>query len=248
MISLIYTVLFISGFAGLLVMAAMGFMHAAGHHGHHGHGHGNAHGHAGHGHVDAHAHGHAAHGHGHTAHGHAHAAHGHHAGHGHGHDNANADGDGDGDADVGVGPSVLMRLMPFLSPLNWFSWFLGGGAAGMLCNLGHVPEPYTAGAAVLGAIGFNQGVVKPVWNLIFGFASKPAGNLEACLAQVVEAATGFNERGEGLVRVSIDGRSEDVLAQLTLPAQASGERVRRGDKLLIEEVDPHTNTCRVSRM
>jgi len=141
-----------------------------------------------------------------------------------------------------------MRLMPFLSPLNWFSWFLGGGAAGMLCTLAHLPEPYTAGAAVLGAVGFNQGVVRPVWNLIFGFASKPAGNLEACLAQVVEAVTSFNERGEGLVRVTIDGRSEDVLARLTLPERASGERIHRGDQLLIEEVDPSTNTCRVSRM
>jgi hypothetical protein len=163
-------------------------------------------------------------------------------------DSATADGDADGDADGGVGPSILLRLMPFLSPLNWFSWFLGGGTAGMLCALGGVPEPYRAGAAALGALAFNQGVVRPVWNLVFGFASKPAGTLEACLMQVVEAATSFNERGEGLVRVTIDGHSEDVLARLVAPGGEGPARVHRGDRLLIEEVDPHTNTCRVSRL
>lgn len=137
--------------------------------------------------------------------------------------------------------------MPFMSPLNWFSWLLGGGAAGTIASMALVPEPLTAGLAVVGAVGFNMGVVKPIWRAVFSFASRPAGNLDACLMQSVEAVTGFNRRGEGLVRVNIDGRSEDVLARLTEPEIASGVRVSRGERLLIEEVDPRTNSCRVSR-
>jgi hypothetical protein len=67
------------------------------------------------------------------------------------------------------------------------------------------------------------------------------------LLQEVEAITAFDERGEGLVRMLIDGRCEDILARLTEEERAKGLRVRRGDRLLIEEVDPHKNTCRVSR-
>jgi hypothetical protein len=237
-------------------MALLGFVHGHGHHGHqhagdHGHGHlGDGHGHAqvaeGHGHV----------GHGHTGHGHAgHAGQGHvgygHAGQGHHADNAGADGDADGDGDASAlgGLNLLTWVLPLISPLNWFSWMVGAGAAGSLAiSLGKLTEPWTGLVALVGAIAFNKGVVRPIWNLVFQFAAKPAGNLEGCLAQVAEAATGFNERGEGLVRLNIDGRSEDVYARLTPQALAEGSRVRRGDRLMVEEIDPRKNECRVSRM
>jgi len=141
-----------------------------------------------------------------------------------------------------------MRIMPLVSPLNWFSWMLGAGAAGTLAaGTLHLAEPLPAIAAAVGAVGFAQAVVKPVLNLALSFVSKPAQGLEGCLMQEVEAVTGFNERGEGLVRVCIDGRSDDVLAQLTDEEMARGLRVHRGERLLIEDVDPRTNTCRVSR-
>jgi hypothetical protein len=139
--------------------------------------------------------------------------------------------------------------MPFLSPLNWFSWLLGAGATGMLLERLGLAGPVVVGAAAAGAIGFNLAIVKPIWRAVFSFASAPAGNLEGCLMQTVEAVTSFNEKGEGIVRVTIDGRSEDILAR-ALPERTPGAedlRIRRGDLLLIEEVDPHTNTCRVSR-
>jgi hypothetical protein len=88
--------------------------------------------------------------------------------------------------------------------------------------------------------------VKLIWSLAFRFVSEPAKNLGGCLLQEVEAVTAFDERGRGLVRVIIDGRTEDVLARLENPDLALG-RIRRGDRLLIEEVDPSTNSCRVSR-
>lgn len=109
-----------------------------------------------------------------------------------------------------------------------------------------VPEPFRALLAVAGAVGFSKGLVKPLWAAIFSFASEPAGNLASCLMQEVVAVTSFNERGEGLVRVFIDGNSTDILARLTRREREKGSRVRKGDWLLIEEVDPNTNSCRVS--
>lgn len=132
-----------------------------------------------------------------------------------------------------------------MSPLNWFSWMLGAGAAGCLAVA--APEPLRAGIAVAGAVGFQSLVLKPVWNFVFRFASEPAKNLNGCLLQEVEAVTAFDERGQGLVRVIIDGRTEDILARLENPDLALS-RIRRGDRLLIEEVDPTTNSCRVSRV
>jgi hypothetical protein len=141
--------------------------------------------------------------------------------------------------------AALLWLMPLLSPLNWFSWMLGAGAAGSLALM--VPEPFRALIALAGALGFNGLILKPIWKLIFSFASEPAKNLDGCLLQEVEAVTAFDEKGRGLVRVIIDGRTEDVLARLENPDLALS-RIRRGDRLLIEEVDPHTNSCRVSRV
>jgi hypothetical protein len=245
----VYLLLLVAGFAGLIVMAVMGSLHGAGHgHNHHGHAHGDQ-GHAlGHHGSHAQAHGAPA-GQVHAAHGHA--AHGHGA---HGHDNANADGDADGDGDGddgGANPAAnaLMWVMPFLSPLNWFSWLLGAGATGLLLEHFGMTGPVVVGAAAAGAIGFNMSIVKPIWRAVFSFASTPAGNLESCVMQTVEAVTAFNEKGEGLVRVTIDGRSEDVLAK-ALPERTPStdqQRIRRGDLLLIEEVDTHNNTCRVTR-
>jgi hypothetical protein len=238
----IYEMLLIAGFAGLVVMAMMGMLHG---HGHHGHGEGHGHAldvHSGHAHIDA-GHGHVGHAHGHVHHGHAPNV----GPHGQHHDNPNADGDHDGAAQTQGGlMAALLWIMPLLSPLNWFSWMLGAGAAGIIAV--SIPEPGRAAIAVAGALGFNLFVVKPMWRVIFGFASRPAKNLDGCLMQQVEAVTAFNQRGEGLVRVNIDGQSTDVLARLTSGERAQGASVSRGDRLLIEEVDASTNSCRVSRV
>src|SRR5205823_4033342 len=79
----------------------------------------------------------------------------------------------------GSGESLLLQVMPFLSPLNWFSWMVGGGAIGAASSLLlHLGEPWAAGTAVVGAAAFDYGILKPIWRLVFSFASKPAGNLE----------------------------------------------------------------------
>jgi hypothetical protein len=136
-------------------------------------------------------------------------------------------------------------LGPLLSPLTWFSWMLGAGAVGTIATVLRASPLVTHLAAIAGALGFQLLVVRPMWKLVFQFESQPATNLEGCLLQEVEAVTAFNARGEGLVRVTIDGRSEDLLA--TLKKSDDDTRPRRGDRLVIEDVDPSRNTCIVSR-
>jgi hypothetical protein len=259
----IYPMLLIAGLIGLTILAALGFIHAPGHH-HHSGGH-----HTGDLHLEAHGHAHhtpSLHAHGAQAHhgpapgGHVHGGHVHgsptngaavpQAGNAHA---AHGQTDSADPSDAGSLPRVppvlspLLWLLPLLSPVNWFSWMVGAGAAGAIARMLGSREPVTAVIAFVGAVVFHMGVIQPIWKLVFGFASQPARGLEGCLLQVVEAETSFNERGEGLVRVTIDGRSEDVLARLTDGERAGGLRIRRGDLLMIEEVDTQRNSCRVSR-
>ena len=139
-------------------------------------------------------------------------------------------------------------LGPLLSPLTWFSWMFGGGAVGMIAVLVGASPKVALLAAIAGAASFQLFVVRPIWKIVFRFESQPAANLEGCVMQEVEVVSAFNARGEGLVRVVVDGRSEDVLAVLLTKAEGAVEtRPRRGDRLLIEDVDPKTNTCIVSR-
>ncbi len=146
-----------------------------------------------------------------------------------------------------VGRGVRI-LGPLLSPLTWFSWMFGGGAVGMIAVLVGASPKIAFVAAILGAISFQLFIVRPIWKIIFRFESQPAANLEGCVMQEVEVVSAFNARGEGLVRVVVDGRSEDVLAMLLTKGEVAAEtRPRRGDRLLIEDVDPKTNTCIVSR-
>lgn len=179
-------------------------------------------GHGGHGGHDAHAgHGHAGHGHGHAEHG---QEHGHH-----------------GEQSKGV--SLLWSL---LSPLTLFSLCLGVGAAGLLLKPLHLAAALTALLAAAGGLLFYGLVVRPVWGLIFQFASKPALALEGTVAQNAEALTRFDATGKGLVRLNIDGQLVRILA--TLEPDDRAVAVLPGDKLLVTAVDGRTNSCRVSRL
>jgi hypothetical protein len=186
-------------------------------------GHGHA-GHAEHGHL-----GHAPLAHGHGEHGaHGHAAHGDCAGH-------------------AGGQAHAIEWLALLSPMTLFSLCLGAGATGVLLRTLGVQSAFlTALAALAGAILFRAGVVGPIWKLVLSFASRPARALEGALLQLAEAVTPFNAKGEGLVRLEVDGQSIDVLARLEHPDQ--GSRVLRGQQVRVESVDSHTNTVTVSRL
>jgi hypothetical protein len=234
----LYQILLATGALGLLAMALLGFVH---HGGHHGNGNGGGHGHAAHGGN----HGGEAHG------GHVHVGGANHAGHGpdlahaphHGAGHANGHAHGDGGAH-----GAAIHVLSLLSPMTLFSAALGAGAVGSLLTTWDVSPALTAAAAGLGAISFNALLVRPMLRFVMGFASAPARGLVGTLMQPAEAITAFDANGEGLVRVLVDGQSVDVLARLTDEERTQGARIIRGQSVRVEEVDPRTNRCRVSRL
>jgi hypothetical protein len=259
----IYETLLIIGTLGLAVMTVMGFVHV-GHHGGHGHGaghglhahdgghaldvqHGGGHGHAGTGHAPL-APGHGADGHGPLAHGHG--AHGHgvpahgHADHGHGLHEHHAHGEGAHEGEAQGGTAYL--LLGLLSPLTLFSLAFGAGATGTILMSFHFSRLAAALPSALGAWVFYAAILEPLRRFVFSFASPPAQTLEGALLQQAEVVTSFNTRGEGLVRLTVDGQSVDVLARLE--EANPGERIVRGQRVLVEDVDTHHNTVRVSRL
>ena len=250
------------GGAGLGVMGAIGLGHLAGAHGSHGATHGHEahgghhgshgpHGHAHAGHAGAHAapvHGghahHAGDGHhaGHAANG-SHAAH-HAAGHGAGHSAGHA-----APTETTFGDLAVRAAWSLLSPRVVFSLLVGFGAAGML--LGHVdmlPAFARLPLALLGGLAFERLAVAPLWNALFTVASRPAATLEQVRFVEVPAVSGFDQRGQGLVALELDGQVEQVLATLRADDRAAGVRVRAGDRVRVEEVDLDRHRCVVTRI
>ena len=161
---------------------------------------------------------------------------GHHTPVGHGHT-------GNGHAGQGRGPSPLWTL---LSPLAFFSICLGAGAAGLLLKHSHLPIGLIALAALLGGAAFYGLLIRPLWNVLFRFASTPSTSLAGTVAHEAEALTRFDAAGKGLVRVTVDGQLVRILATLEPEDRAEGI-VRPGDRLTVTSVDGHTNSCRVAR-
>ncbi len=169
--------------------------------------------------------------------GHAHADMGHvhtgHAGH-HGHANTPR-------SERGSSP-----LWSWLSPLTIFSLCLGAGATGLLARPAHWPSPLTALVAALGGLVFYGLLVRPLWGLIFKFASRPSAALNGMVAHQAEALGGFDASGRGLVGLTVDGQWVRVLA--TLDAGEEAGAVQKGDTLTVVSVDGRANTCRVARL
>jgi hypothetical protein len=215
----LYTFSLFLGAAGLLTMALQGIGSG---HGDHAGGHSTDAGHAGHG-------GHAGH-HGHSAD--AHSGHGtdaHSSSQSHGHDSA-----------------VGKFLWSFASPRVWFSVLLGMGLAG------RATRPFFEGGPMLfvAALGlgllFEGIVVRPVWNLVFKFASKPALSLESCVEDEATAVTSFDKNGQGIISVDLDGQMVQLLATLRADDRALGAAVRAGDRVRIADVDSARNQCTVA--
>ena len=167
-------------------------------------------------------------------------AHGGHTGHGqagHGHT-------GQSHSGQDRGPSPLWTL---LSPLTFFSVCLGTGASGLLLRHLHLPTGLVALTALLGGLIFYGLLVRPLWNVLFRFASTPSTSLAGTVAHEAEALTRFDASGKGLVRVTVDGQLVRIIATLEPEDRAEGA-VRPGDRLTITSVDGHTNSCRVARL
>lgn len=132
------------------------------------------------------------------------------------------------------------------TPIDVFSLCLGLGGAGILLGHSFIGATLFAISAVL-AIAYNQLLIRPAMNFAMKWASRESGGLEGSIAQGAEAVGHFDDRGRGIVRLTLDGQIVQLLATLEPGELARGITVARGDKLVILEVDAGRNTCRVSR-
>jgi hypothetical protein len=161
-----------------------------------------------------------------------------HAGHdfsaGHGHAGADASGEG-----------IWSGVVALLAPRVAFAVLAGAGAVGLVAERA-LGEPWAAILAVAGGLAFERFLARPLWNFVFRFGSRPAATLEQALLEPATAATGFDGQGDGLILMVLGGETRQLLGSLRAEDQAAGVRVRAGDRLMIEEVNPSGDRCVVS--
>ena len=141
--------------------------------------------------------------------------------------------------------SLLEALVGLLSPMTLFSLSMGAGATGMA--LGKiVQEPWKLAllAIVIGFL-FWKLAVEPLQELVFRFASEPAKNLEGAAATEARVESRFDEKGQGMVSITIDGQIRRVLAHFI---DSDPRSVAVGEKVIVIDVDTKRNTCRVARL
>jgi len=142
------------------------------------------------------------------------------------------------------GQSLASMLL--LSPLDLFSLCLGAGLAGLALQ-----TIFTASVlpwiALGGALLFCFGIERPFLSFAMKFVSKPSEGLEGAVAHTALAVTGFDEAGRGLVKISVDDQTVQVLAVLDPAELHRGVHVNKGDEVVVTEVDSVKNTCRVTK-
>ena len=233
-----YFSFFIVGSVGLVFMAVLG---AAGGHGSHAQ-------QGGHDVGGFHLHGTGAHGHGHSTvslqhapaahaavstHGHAAQAHAP-AQHSHGHHNGTAQG----------GFNLRAAVLGWLSPRVLLTLSMGAGAAGVGLASVLPMEPWRALASLGAGVALEKLVVAPMWNVLTRFASAPARTLDTAVMEEATALADFDAQGYGLVSITLDRHEMRLLARLS--PEHDQERVRTGDRLLVESVDGKRGRCVVS--
>jgi hypothetical protein len=143
------------------------------------------------------------------------------------------------------GGSLGVLRWTLSTPAFIFATLLGFGAAGMLLR-GLLSGVVLAVVALVLGLAFERLAIRPLMNLLMGFASAPALTLESTLFDEARAACGFDANGEGLVAVDVDGQVVQVLGTLRPEDRALGVRVHAGDRLRIEDVDGERHRCTVS--
>jgi hypothetical protein len=188
---------------------------------------------------------------GHHAAGH-HAA-GHHAAGHHGHETSGHEMHGVGGAHThsvvrshGVAQGHA-HLWSWLSPRVLFNFLVGFGATGLI--LEKLVGPMLAlPIAFVGGFAFETFIVRPIFNSLFRFESRPAQTLESALMSEGRAVTGFDANGNGLISLELGGEVVQVLGTQLKEDRAAGVRIRAGDTVRIEDVDGARNRCTVSRI
>ena len=179
---------------------------------------------------------------------HGHGDHGHAQGHGHGHGHGDGHGVHHGSHahthQVHEGSGVGRAIVALLSPRVLFSVLVGFGLTGVLLH-GVIGGAPLAAAAAAGGLLFEHGIVSPIWNFLFRFASAPALTLESCIEDEAEVVSAFDRAGHGLVAVDLDGQVVQLLATLRRQDRDAGIRPRMGERVRIDAVDAVRNRCTV---
>jgi hypothetical protein len=103
-------------------------------------------------------------------------------------------------------------------------------------------------AAVLGAVVFDFLLVRPILGLAMRFVSKPSEGLEGTVHVIGSATTKFDENGQGIVQLTLDGQLVQLLAKLDPAERELGESVSKGDRVTVLSVDAKRNVCLVSKL
>ncbi len=121
---------------------------------------------------------------------------------------------------------------------------MGAGAAGV-CLASVLPtEPWRVLASVGAGVALEKLVVAPMWNVLTRFASSPARTLDTAVMEEATALADFDAQGYGLVSIVLDGHEMRLLARLA--PEHDQNRVRTGNRLLVESVDGARGRCVVS--
>jgi hypothetical protein len=123
---------------------------------------------------------------------------------------------------------------------------LGLGLAGRATRPFFEGGPMLFIAALSLGLLFEGALVRPIWNLAFKFASKPALMLESVVEDEATAVTAFDRNGQGIIAVDLDGQKVQLLATLRADDRALGAAVRAGDRVRISDVDSARNRCTVA--
>jgi hypothetical protein len=178
-------------------------------------------------------HGGGGHGHGGTA-GHVHGV-------AHGHSHAGAVRGGHAHTSSMAGRTFWL----ITSPRFLFSLMLGFGATGAMLHP-VLPGPLLLAAAAVGAVAFERLLVTPLWNFAMRFASRPASTFESAVADEAVAVSTFDDNGQGIVSLELDGQVLQVLATLQPQDRLLGTRVHAGQRLRIDDVNAAKQSCTVS--
>ena len=161
---------------------------------------------------------------------------------------AKAHGARGGRATEGARGGLKEAISSWLSLRVLFTLALGIGATGLLLAPFISNDLVRAILSIAGGLGLEKALVAPLWSVLMRFGSAPARTLESALLEEAVALTAFDSQGCGLVSITLDGHEMRALARLQPDENASPQRVRSGDVLLVESVDAARGQCVVSRL
>jgi hypothetical protein len=147
---------------------------------------------------------------------------------------------------AGKGGRLGLRGFFTFSTIDLFSFAAGAGFMGLLFRP-YWPREQVMIAALIGGIVFDLCVTKVIFWMLSRFVGEPSQGLEGSIAYPGVAVSSFDTNGQGLIRLTLDGQIVQLLATLEAHERQEGVQVRKGDPLMVVEVDAHHNRCSVVR-